>query len=512
MKIGEIEIKNYRSFAISNPIKFEVFEGITFILGVNNIGKSNLIKQFFELRPAIKTNTIRTDNFQNAGNLTNSNFGSILNQGSHNDEIYLTITANGNTNDLILKSNGNLNSKSFKIKGKDKGVSHLVDRDEFGKIKEIYENSIYIASFRTPSFSSTGSYFDIKIGSDFIKTWDQWANGADLIKRRKIIDLKLELKELFEFTKFDISVTPQKNNLIINIDTGSFLLDELGGGIGHFILVLGNALISEPSFILIDEPENALHPKLQQTFISTLASKASIGLIATSHSIALARSTADYIYSLTRNQSNGNLNLKKYGESYKPTISSPIRDLGYSQFVELGGNNILLVEGRTDIKSFREILRKYGIDSHFIIMDLGGANMINIESSDEIDEILRLNANSYSLIFDSERTSERDALKPKFQAFKEMCEEKGINVFATDYHSTDNYINQDALNQVVGNNFPELGKYESLESQNRKDTNTKWGNNLNWKMFRLMNKEDFEGTELNDFILNELVTKVNTDH
>lgn len=309
MKIGEIEIKNYRSFAISNPIKFEVFEGITFILGVNNIGKSNLIKQFYELRPAIKATTIRRDNYQNAGNLTNSNFGAILNQGSHNDEIYLSISTNGILNELTLKSNGNLNSKSFKIKANDNGSGHSFDKNDFGLIQEVYENSIYIASFRTPSFNSTGSYYDIKIGTDFIKTWDQWANGADLIKRRKIIELKSELKNLFEFESFDISVTPQKDNLIINIDTGSFLLDELGGGIGHFILVLGNALIAEPSFILIDEPENALHPKLQQTFISTLASKAKIGLIATSHSIALARSSADYIYSLTKNQHNGKLKI-----------------------------------------------------------------------------------------------------------------------------------------------------------------------------------------------------------
>lgn len=67
----------------------------------------------------------------------------------------------------------------------------------------------------------------------------------------------------------------------------------------------------------------------------------------------------------------------------------------------------MLVEGTGDIKSFKEILRKYGIEHHFIVMDLGGSGLISKASRHELDELKRLNAKSYNVIFDSE-ISRRD--------------------------------------------------------------------------------------------------------
>ena len=44
-----IKIRNYRNFYPS-PVEFEVKEGITFVLGLNNIGKSNILRFFYETR------------------------------------------------------------------------------------------------------------------------------------------------------------------------------------------------------------------------------------------------------------------------------------------------------------------------------------------------------------------------------------------------------------------------------------------------------------------------------
>ena len=279
----------------------------------------------------------------------------------------------------------------------------------------------------------------------------------------------------------------------------------MGGGISHFILVLANALIRQPSYILVDEPENGLHPKMQEMFLRTLASKAKIGLIATSHSIGLARSVgADRIYTMSRNSSQ-RLLLTKFGQHQSMTIRDSLNELGYSQFVELGGDNILLVEGRTDIKSFKEILRLYNIEHHFIILDLGGSNFINKDSYDELAELKRLNAKSYSVIFDSEYTRDNDTLKQSFQDFISNCESLSFNVFVTDRYSTENYITQEAINRVIGSQYPVLEKYENMEGSERKAAFTKWGKNQNWLMFREMEKTDFESTELHNFITEKLI-------
>src|SRR6267143_5101234 len=47
----EITLKNYRCFPDSNPARITLREGFTSFVGVNNAGKSSLLKFFYELRP-----------------------------------------------------------------------------------------------------------------------------------------------------------------------------------------------------------------------------------------------------------------------------------------------------------------------------------------------------------------------------------------------------------------------------------------------------------------------------
>jgi hypothetical protein len=238
--------------------------------------------------------------------------------------------------------------------------------------------------------------------------------------------------------------------------------------------------------------------------VRALAAKVKRGLIASSHSVGLARSTYDaQVLSLTRLPA-GYFELKPFGEHYTPTISQSINELGYTQFSEIGGNNILLVEGRTDIKSFREILRKFGIDTNFIIVSLGGGEFIVADQTkikDELSELKRLNAKSYSVIFDSELTSAGGVMANKFIDFKNCCESLGFEVFPTDCHSTENYISQSSLDKVFG-----LGKHRALlPFENFKaDPSNIWSKDKNWLLFREMTKSELS-PELTQFIQDKLV-------
>src|SRR2546430_17725664 len=46
----DITIKNYRCFPQSRPARLTIGPGVTAFLGVNNSGKSSLLRLFFELR------------------------------------------------------------------------------------------------------------------------------------------------------------------------------------------------------------------------------------------------------------------------------------------------------------------------------------------------------------------------------------------------------------------------------------------------------------------------------
>src|SRR3954466_5099135 len=50
MKTARLTIKNYRGFSDHTPVRIEVGEGLTALLGPNNSGKSSLKLFFFEMR------------------------------------------------------------------------------------------------------------------------------------------------------------------------------------------------------------------------------------------------------------------------------------------------------------------------------------------------------------------------------------------------------------------------------------------------------------------------------
>jgi AAA15 family ATPase/GTPase len=490
----KIRISNYRSIENESPIELEIKEGITFILGINNVGKSNLLKFFYEFR-GILSYPIQ-HGFGQPFNLT-TGFDHLINRKSKSGSIEFDIIAENKKSSFILSPNVDPHNSSAML-----SVHHSYpnQNNEIVAVTEILRQILYIGPFRSGISNSSGSNFDVSIGSQFINEWRSWSDGEDISKMQKTTELEEELANLFGFTTFSLRANLAGNNLLVKADSEQFLLTDMGSGISQFIIVLANALIRKPSLILIDEPETNLHPRLQETFVRALASKATYGLIATSHSIGLARSVADQIFSLTKDEK-GKSRLFPYGLHFNPTIAQSVSEMNYSQYVEMGGNNILLVEGRTDVKVFREILRKYSIENKFIILSFGGSQFIVKEKSkiiEELSEVNRLKAKSVALIFDSEKTASTQELKGDFKAFQRTCLDLGFKVFATDRHSTENYFTQSAIAKVMGDTFKALAPYEKLESKS-------WDKNKNWLIVNEMKKEDFEGTGLDKFIKQTLI-------
>jgi len=501
MKEIEFEVSNYRNFTIDNPLKFCVKSGISCYLGINNIGKSNILKFFFELDEviALVLNSKAANGFIESKKIKIP-FGNIKNRT--NDIKVITVIIKMNSYELTININSSdLNNEYSNI------VNITYNTTGFnGNTKNelllLFSNILYIPPFRNGVFQINDIYFNFMLGSQFILEWSKWQGGDDMIRAQRINDFVNELRDFFQFKKFKLFVNDLKTSLLVETDDGLFKLEELGSGIAQFIICLGNAVIKKPNIILIDEPELNLHPKLQEEFMRILASKANFATIAATHSIGLARSCADHIYSVIRKE-NGNIHIDPYGKVRASTIEQSIYELGYSQWVELGGTNILLVEGRTDIKSFREILRKFNIEQHFIIMSLGGNDFVNGDLkaiSEELSDLKRFNA-PISVIFDSERKAKEEHLKPKLQAFKELCEELSFKVFPTEYCSTENYIKQYAIDSL-SKEIPvkELKPYDRVNELYKN-----WPKEQNWLMFRNMKIDDFDGTELKKFIENELI-------
>ncbi len=511
--LARIKIRNYRNFNEGSPIEIKVNKGVTFILGVNNVGKSNLIKLFYEFSDIFRSTKMENNDnnpFLLQGATGDVRFSELRSQ--NNTERFIEIIINvGNEYKIKIlpwsRYTEDTNKVQLELYKNSQNVS-LIEYDEMPIIWSLFRKSIYIGAHRTPFFSNKKKesgfltqLYNMRNSDQFVNTWHSWSTGRLVKNRKKIQQLKKELQLILGFSELNISTTT--DNFIIDNEYGSFRLDELGSGISHLIISLGNAVFSEPDFIFIDEPENSLHPKLQEAFVRSLSLRASYGVIATTHSIGLARTMGDFVYTLVKEENIEfpKFNLVDFSEQSHLEISKAVIQLGYSKYLNLGGSHILLVEGRTDIKVFKELLAKFHIENEVIVIDLGGAEYVTGKTEriqTELQEYKRLGAESYSIIIDSDLNSSEEEVSDTKKKFTKFCKMLGFDVFITEYRSTENYISQKALDKVYGKNVKQsLGKFQSFKNL---EPDKKWAKVDNWKLFNIMEIEEIEDTKLFKFI------------
>jgi len=219
----------------------------------------------------------------------------------------------------------------------------------------------------------------------------------------------------------------------------------LGGG----VLVLGNAAVRKPSFILIDEPELSLHPSLQVEFLTRLGGYASEGTLFATHNIGLARAVADEIFSVTT--ATAGSRVSEFGAT--PRLAELMGELNYEGYRPLGFDKVLFVEGRTSVKLFIEFLRALKKDHEFLIMPL--SDMITRYSREELQEVTKISPRVF-VVIDSERDAAGASLDAGREEFARNCRDLGITCHVLERRAVENYLSDAAIKQTLGSAFRSL--------------------------------------------------------
>jgi ABC-type cobalamin/Fe3+-siderophores transport system ATPase subunit len=544
----EITIKNYRCFSDSKPAHITLRKGFTAFVGVNNSGKSSLLKFFYEFRSLFQSlSSPNNDNFIQAlrGNPQSFNFAtSVLdieevfnNENNHNlkielrfqdvdlvleenappilDKIVITIPRATNTyfaelfvvnKKLVIIADEQPNFYRIGVTTQGNFLIYedtpLVNLYPLSQVSKDISEALYIGPFRnalelvtntdyTSEQLSFGDYFDIKIGRAFIRNWRTFKSGRVRKNSEAAYRLTEDIRRIFGFKSLEINTSDENRTLQLFINGKSYTLLELGSGLAQFILVLANAAIKQPSYILIDEPELNLHPSLQLDFLTTLGSYAGEGVLFATHNIGLARASAELIYSI-RKDAEGESEVRKLEAT--PRLSEFLGELSFSGYRELGFDKILLVEGSTEVKMIQQFLRKYGKDHQIVLLPLGGSQLIKESSEAELEEIKRICENVSALI-DSELTAPEAAIEPSRAAFVEKCKKANIDCHVLERRAIENYLSDRAIKQVKGNKHRALEPYEAL-----KDAPHGWAKAENWRIAQEMTREELEGTDLGEFL------------
>lgn len=521
--LTKIKIKNYRCFSDSKPAKFSLKNGFTSFIGVNNSGKSSLLRFFYEFRnlfeelkepSTLSRALIEKASFRYAPSITDKNevfsnindrdleiqfrFEDIENNQSIPKFVDITIPRGSNSfSAKIYLGEGYIempNSRNVRVIENQLTLDghQKADLSYFLELCKDLSETLYIGPFRNAiNIGSNEDYFDIKVGEAFIRNWRSFKTGH--IRRHNEIAYNLteDIKKIFEFDDLEINPSDDDRTLQIFINGKSYKLPEMGSGITQFILVLANAAVKQPSYVLIDEPELNLHPSLQLDFLTTLGSYSNKGTLFATHNIGLARASSDWIYSVHKVEE-GTSNLIEF-EATRHLLEL-LGELSFSGYNELGFDIILLVEGATDVKTIQQFLRKYKKDHQIVLLPLGGGSLINGSRDAELEEIKRISDNVFALI-DSERDSPEDSLNSDREKFVKTCSNVGITCKVLDRRATENYFSDEAVKQVQGISYQALSPYQKLE-----DISPKWAKTENWRIAREMDKKDIDGTDLGEFL------------
>jgi ABC-type cobalamin/Fe3+-siderophores transport system ATPase subunit len=522
----DVTLKNYRCFSDEKPPTIRLRPGFTAFIGTNNAGKSSLLKSFFEFRNLFEAAR------ENSGWLSLALIGrpqAFSHQPTTFDQT--EIFNNSNDRDLVLEITlpespsdaaapiRRIRRLALRVPRNTNTWTATIDFDEY-RLKEgqvavnnngIYEgqqkvadllpmyaaikdltDTLFIGPFRNAvNIGSNDKYFDIETGQAFIGKWKFLKSGNFKDQNEASYRLTEEMREIFGFRSLEISPSADERTIQFLVDGRSFKLTEIGAGMAQFLMVLANAATRNPSYILIDEPELNLHPALQSKFLTTLGAYAKQGVLFATHSIGLARASADYIYSVRKPQ---NENSSVHDLEATPSFAEFLGELGFSGYKEIGYRKILFVEGRTDIKTFQEFLRKLDKDHEFVVLPLGGGDLINANVEHELCEVKRL-CDSVFAIIDSERKAQGEELCASRKGFVESCRKVGITHKVMDRRATEHYLSESAIRKVKGNNYRALTEFED-----RKAVSPMWSKTENWRIAREMTRSELEATDIGKFI------------
>ena len=516
-------IKNYRRFTSQHPARFEIGPGATAFIGVNNSGKSSLLRFLYDYRAMFASLHESSAIGRAMANRMEFTFPPEVRDQSENFafanelpmEISLEWSGVGDTDvgravfvierdrpnffSLSLYSGSGLAFPNSSSGFTDDQVIQGGIRINVGALLDTAKtltSTVYIGPFRNildgqlRTTSANGNrYFDIEIGSNLVHQWRNLKTGQNKSAADLAFSLRSDIAALFGFDDFEIDAA-NDGGLQLRIDRRHFGLTEVGAGLTQFIIVLLNIAINRHRLILVDEPELHLHPRLQLEFLSALDRYASDGILFATHSLALARLYADRTYAV---QPIGPRESQMDLYDSVSTLTEFLTALGYTGGADGGASRVLLVEGKTDVKVTKQFLRTLG-HTDVVVVHLGGGNLISGAAQDELVDLRRF-AHIVSAVVDSERSDPDEPLSEARRLFVAACGVAEIPCKVLDRRATENYFTDRAIKSALGGGFRALEPFEKLSQ-----VENGWGKGENWKIAAQMSEKELLDTDFGRFL------------
>jgi ABC-type cobalamin/Fe3+-siderophores transport system ATPase subunit len=516
-----ITARNYRCFSMRRPLTIRLAPGIIALVGPNNAGKSTAMRLLRELRDVLRVVCLGDATLMPVGARATTLGVSLYDVGDdesffcdrndHEAEVSFELPdpAPDEISAVRLRIGRQpvhavvqycLGPKRLPVDRLDlvgdrtaqafdsNGQMQLARMDAVCSALRAAANSCYVGSHRSVGRASDGNLYDAPVGRTFVANWSAWKNGGGKRSARAINALTEALRKMFGLSSLEINPSDDRSELMLVVDKRTYTLREVGVGFAQAVCILGSLAMKEADWALIDEPEQGLHPRLQADLIQAILASVSTGVMFTTHSLALARCTADTTYAMHRTPDD-----EVVAELLKPAqLGVPyLREMILAGGADHGFQAVLAVEGTSDIPVFRELLRRLRVEGRVLVLPLGGGSLISARGGVELSEWTRLRVPT-AVVIDSERDRPDAELAPDREAFLAACSGHGFAAYATKFRAIENYFTPRAIESVHPEQRSGIQPYEALMPGWRKRDNV--------SMARMMSDEEWAATDVYKFL------------
>ena len=481
-----ITFSNFRSIAAAIEIPFS--KKITFVVGPNNVGKSNVLRFLAVLFNRAEASLNDTYDFPD--NDKNTSLSVTV------DEKYIKQKLSGLVNANRYLSFGDLKKVKLKYKvSKGKFSAEIDNNDDLFKIfTDEYFSGYFLHDFGSASsiesnksvFLNRISIYDRLLGTTYLPNLrfitqagqepPQFVKSSfpgetvafgTVIKRFAELDRPAyenletyseQLKHICDFISFvigkpsiEVSVPRDNSTLLVKINGETRPLESLGTGIEQ-LLMIGLVSIGFPKkTVLIDEPELHLHPLAQKRIMKYLKESIDAQFVIATHSAAILDSVDADIIQLSQDS----------GKTEGRTIQSnaqkfrAVRDLGHSPSELLQTKFAIWVEGPSDRIYLNSWIRRIdnnlieGID--YTILFYGGKILSHHSFEDIESDLVKAVtiSRSFAVVIDSDRKPDRPNLNATKSRVKLEVEREGGLCWITEGREIENYLPRQVIESVA---------------------------------------------------------------